>query len=218
MKEDQVSIENNKELDRVEKNQNKLYNIIIVFLLFIFFIMFVGCEHGFNNFIYSYAHIYLNVGVKWSAYLNSAFGLSLACGRLIGTIASLKLKSHHIILIDLFGCLISFILVILFRHSTIVLWISTILYGFFLASLYPATIDWAQSHVSFNGNTLTILISGGAIGASLIPILIGYSFNSNLTGPFGLIIISITLTIFATVFFFLVLYLSSKNHANSELE
>jgi fucose permease len=195
-------------LGQRETQGNKWKDICLIGLLFLTFCMFVGGEHSYGNYLYSYARLYLNFPVNWAVYLNSAFGCSMAIGRLAGIFGALVLRPNHIILIDMVCGSIALTFLGLFSKSASVLWIGTIVYGFFLASLYPATIDWAQLHLHITGKMLAILIAGGATGASTIPLLIGCFFNSESVGPFVLIIIVLIVTILATLFYIFALCLS----------
>jgi len=191
-----------------DEQKNKWRNIFSIGLLFLTLAMFIGCERGYINFLYTYARVYLNFENRSAAYLNATFGFSLAIGRLAGIFGTLVLKSNHIILIDMTGCLIAFALLGLFSNSSSMAWIGTITYGFFAASLVPATIDWTQLHLHVTGKRLTILIAGGAVGAGTIPLLIGQLFNSALFGPFVLIIVSLITLMLATLFYIVTLCLS----------
>lgn len=182
--------------------------ICLLSLLFLTFFMFVGCEHSYTNFLYSYAHLYLSFPAVVAASLSSTLGLSLAIGRLAGIFGAIILRSNHLVLIDFSGCLISLILLTIFTKSAIVLWISTIAYGFLLVSLYPALIDWTQLHFLVDGKVLTILIAGGTTGASTMPLLIGDLFQNSPLGPFVLIVIALVLMVLATFFYIVALYIS----------
>ncbi|UJR12566.1 hypothetical protein I4U23_016742 [Adineta vaga] len=191
-----------------DEQKNKWRNIFSIALLFLTLSMVIGCERGYISFLYTYARVYLNFETHWAAYLNATFGFSLAIGRLAGVFGTLVLKSNHLILIDMTGCLIAFTLLGLFSNSSSIAWIGTIIYGFFVASLVPATIDWTQSHFHVTGKLLTILFAGGAVGAGTIPLLIGQFFSSALFIPFVLIIVSLVTMILATLFYIVTLSLS----------
>jgi len=122
---------------------------------------------------------------------------------------------------DLMGCISSVLLICIFNKSSLVLWTGSILLGFSIASIYASAIAYTEKHISITGKRMSILAIGGSTGDAVIPLIIGYSINSKLTGPIGFIFVSLVVLILASLLFgFIVLYVrqQSKKKTNIEIE
>jgi len=158
------------------KHDNMPFPVLPVFLMVTCFVLYVGGEVGYGSWIYTYA-FKLNFGTEvTAAYLTSAFWGSFAVGRLLGVWISTRAKPMTILSLDLTGCLISLGLVLLFRDSTTMLWIGTILLGISLASIFPTFLTLAEERMHVTGTITGWFLVGGGIGGMILPWVIGQAF------------------------------------------
>ncbi len=150
-----------------------LFAVVLVMIAFIFY---VGAEVGFGNWIYTYA-LTLGLGTATSAaYLTSGYWGIFTLGRLLGIWLAAHLSPKHILFLDLFGSLLSILLIILFPASLLALWGGTVLLGLFMASIFPSIIMLAGERMQITGAVTGWFLVGGGIGAMSLPWLIGQAF------------------------------------------
>ncbi|HEY5159396.1 MAG TPA: MFS transporter [Anaerolineales bacterium] len=149
-----------------------------LFLLVVFFFMFtVGLELGFGNWIYTFStrlHLASETG---AAYLTSAFWGALTVGRLVGIGTSSRLRSQTILVIDLAGCLVAFIILLLWPAASLPLWVGSILMGFSIASIFATGMAFAERRLSLTGSSIGWILVGGGIGGMAVPWSIGQLFE-----------------------------------------
>jgi FHS family Na+ dependent glucose MFS transporter 1 len=197
-------------------------NIFILSLITIFLLLYVGSESAFGSYLHTYASLHLNFNKDIAAYLNSVFWSAFAFGRICGIPLSIVFSPLQMIFSDLIGCISSLTLIFIFNKSSLILWIGSILYGISVASIYPSAIAYTEKHVSITGKRMSILAIGGASGDAIIPLLIGYSLNSEWPGRIGFVLITLSVAILASLLFgfivFFVRYQSKKAQQNEEIK
>ncbi|MGD8403128.1 MAG: MFS transporter [Anaerolineales bacterium] len=147
-----------------------------VILLVLAFLLYVGAEVGFGNWIYTYA-LTLGLGTAiTSAYLTSAFWGTFTVGRLLGIWISTHLRSITILFVDLVGCLASLGVIMLWGDSTLALWAGSIGLGLFMASVFPTTLVLAGERMNVTGSMTGWFLVGGGIGGMTLPWVIGQAF------------------------------------------
>jgi MFS transporter, FHS family, Na+ dependent glucose transporter 1 len=164
-----------------EERQNSLPPIVPVLLIVILFLLYVGLELGFGNWIYTYA---LTLGLETeitAAYLTSAFWGSFTFGRLLGIWISTRLRSQTILFIDLIGCTLSTLIIMLWKDSNLALWIGTFGLGISMASIFPTFLMLAGERMRITGAITGWFLVGSGAGSMLLPWLIGQIFAR--TGP-----------------------------------
>jgi FHS family Na+ dependent glucose MFS transporter 1 len=149
-----------------------------LFLLIVFFFMlYVGMEIGFGNWIYTFStrlHLASEIG---AAYLTSAFWGAFTLGRLLAIGISSRFRSQTILLTDLSGSLLAFAILLLWPDSPLVLWVGTILLGLSIASIFPTAMAFAEQRLSLSGAMVGWILVGGGIGGMVMPWLIGQLFE-----------------------------------------
>ena len=151
-----------------------------VLLIFLAFLIYVGAEIGYGNWIYTYS---ITIGLATTvtgAYLTSAFWGLFTIGRLAGIWISTRLRSRTILIMDLAGCLASIGLILLFDDSAPMLWIGSIGLGLSMASIFPTILVLAGESMQVSGAITGWFIVGAGTGGMLIPWLIGQIIT-----PFG---------------------------------
>jgi len=149
---------------------------IPVILLALAFLMYVGAEVSFGNWVYTYA-LTLGLGTAiTSAYLTSAFWGTFTVGRLLGVWISTRARAATILFVDLVGCLASLGLILLWRDSALALWAGAIGVGLFMASVFPTMLLLAGERMHVTGAMTGWFLVGGGAGGMIWPWLIGQAF------------------------------------------
>ena len=157
-------------------NGNTSISYIPVILIALAFLMYVGAEIGFGNWIYTYA-LTLGLGTAiTSAYLTSAFWGTFTVGRLLGVWISTRARAATILLVDLIGCLASLGLILLWGDSGLALWVGTIGVGLFMASVFPTMLLLAGERMHVTGAITGWFLVGGGTGGMILPWVIGQAF------------------------------------------
>ncbi len=176
--------------------------IIPVAVMALCFVLYVGAEAGYGNWIYTYA-FKLDLGTEITAnYLTSAFWGFFTVGRLLGILISTRAKTLTILTMDFVGCLVSAGLILLFQDSAAILWVGSILLGLSLASIFPTFLTLTEERMHITGAMTGWFLVGGGLGGMIMPYLIGQAFVK--IGPEAMIAIvlgTIVLNILALVSF-----------------
>lgn len=161
--------------------------VLRVSLIVLAFVLYVGAEVGFANWIYTYAVTLKLATTITAAYLTSAFWGLFTIGRLLGIWISTRVNSKTILFIDLAGCLTSTGLIILGRESAPLLWAGSLGLGLSMASIFPTIMMLASESMQISGTITGWFLVGGGAGGMLLPWLIGQAFT--LSGPYAMMTI-----------------------------
>ena len=176
--------------------------VLPVAVMVLCFLLYVGAEAGYGNWIYTYA---FKLGLETDItanYLTSAFWGFFTLGRLLAIWVSTRLRPISILAIDFAGCLASIGLILLFRDSAIVLRVGSILLGISLASIFPTFLTLTEERMHITGSMTGWFLVGAGLGGMLMPWLIGQAFAQ--IGPGAMITIvlaSVVLNILALIAF-----------------
>ena len=174
----------------------------------LFYLTFTGTEGAYGGWIYSYA-IATNIATETvAAYLTSAYWGALTLSRLVSIPLSLRLRPLTMLVADLVGCLIALSLAVLGSDSPLLIWMSTILLGASVATLFPVTLSFASEVVTVTGQFTSIVFVGTSLGGMILPWLIGQFFES--AGPQSAMWMMLVDMVLA-VGIFAVLYLKKRN-------
>jgi len=157
-------------------HENTGFPVLPVLIMVLCFALYVGSEVGYGAWIYTYA-VTLKFGTEvTAAYLTSAFWGSFTLARLFGIWVSTRAKPITILTMDFAGCLVSIGLILLFKDSTTILWIGTILVGIAQASIFPTFLTFAEERMHVTGTITGWFLVGSGLGGMVLPWLIGQAF------------------------------------------
>ncbi|HSJ88407.1 MAG TPA: MFS transporter [Anaerolineales bacterium] len=164
-----------------DNQTNGAFPVVPVALIVVLFLLYVGLELGFGNWVYTYA-ITLKLSTEvTAAYLTSVFWGSFTFGRLLGVWVSTRMKSHLIIVMDLIGCAVSTVIIMLWKESSLALWLGTFGLGLSMASIFPSIMMLAGERMQITGAITGWFLVGSGAGSMLVPWLLGQIFTD--TGP-----------------------------------
>jgi FHS family Na+ dependent glucose MFS transporter 1 len=184
------------------EHKDSAFPMLPVAIMVVCFILYVGAEVSYGNWIYAYA-VKLGLETEITAnYLTSAFWGFFTLGRLVAIWISTRLRPLMILYLDFAGCILSMGLIILARDSAMFLWVGSILLGISFASIFPTFITLSEERMHVTGTITGWFLVGGSIGGMTVPVLIGQAFER--FGPASMITIvlsTIVLNLVALVFF-----------------
>src|SRR5512140_3773823 len=162
-------------------------SVVPVLVMVVAFLLYVGAELGFSNWIYSYAVSLKLADTITAAYLTSAYWAAFTASRLLGVWISTRLRSRTILLLDFAGCLLSLGLIAMATGSAPALWAGTVGVGLFTASIFPTLLILAGERLRMTGTVTGLFLVGSGAGGMLLPWLIGAAFGA--VGPQSMIAI-----------------------------
>jgi FHS family Na+ dependent glucose MFS transporter 1 len=184
------------------ENGKAPFPVIPVALIVLAFLLYVGTEVGFGNWVYTYA-LTLGLGTEiTSAYLTSAYWGTFTLGRLLGVWVSTRLRSAQILIADLLGCLASVCVILLWHDSATALWAGAIGLGLCTASVFPTLIMLAGERMRVTGAMTGWFLAGASIGGMLLPWGIGQAFVRFGAGSMPVLVLgTLVLNLLAVLFF-----------------
>ncbi len=193
------------------KSDHAAFPLFPVMVLVLLFILYVGLELGFANWVYNYA-LAINLADESSgAYLTSAFWGAFTLGRLLGVWTAARMRSTTILWMDLIGCLISAMVILLWPHSVLALWGGAIGLGLCMASIFPTVLMLAGERMHVTGAITGLFLVGSALGGGLLPSVIGQVFVRVGPHTMPIIVLVDTLALLLVLIYFVNLRPREKN-------
>lgn len=101
-------------------------------------------------------------------YLSSVYWGGLSCGRLSAVWISKRLKPLHMLVIDLMGCFAAAAVLFIMNDNDNAVWVASVMYGVFMASIFPCIFLVAEHTVRVDGKLASIMIFGASVGEFII--------------------------------------------------
>lgn len=156
-----------------------LYGAEIFIVLFIYFFNITGGERILGKFIRAYSIEQLGFSVDDGSYINTAFWISFAVGRITGFITARYIPIRILILIETGGVFVCSVLLCIFAgNNATALWVLVQPLALFHAPCFPSGIGWGDFHVEMTGMAITFLLLGGSLGGVAYLKLTGYLFET----------------------------------------
>jgi FHS family Na+ dependent glucose MFS transporter 1 len=167
-----------------------------VFLVALFLFLYVGAEVGFAGWIFTYAIEQKLTAAVTAAYLTSLFWGSLTAGRVLMIPITARVNPVPVLILSLLGSIVSLGLLVIAPFSTVVVFIGTIGAGVSMAAIFPTALSFASRRVEITGQVTGWFVVGASSGSTLIPLLIGQSFQ--VAGPRSLVFVAELALLLAT--------------------
>lgn len=167
-----------------------------VFLVALFLFLYVGAEVGFAGWIFTYVIEQKLTAAVTAAYLTSLFWGSLTAGRVLMIPITARVNPVPVLILSLLGSIVSLGLLVIAPFSTVVVFIGTIGAGVSMAAIFPTALSFASRRVEITGQVTGWFVVGASSGSTLIPLLIGQSFQ--VAGPQSLVFVAELALLLAT--------------------
>lgn len=179
-------------------------DIVLLIFCALFFFFYIGAEGSFADLVFTYGTRTGLVDKISGAYLTAAFWGIFTFSRLISIPLAARFRPNVILLMDCIGSLIGLLLVMIGAgQSATILWVGTLIFGFFIAPAFPTMFSLAEESMHISGKITSIFFIGGSAGGMLFPWLIGQMFE-----PLGAS--SMLITIFCCMVMTLVSFLVTR--------
>lgn len=148
------------------------YHNAVVALAFIFLLIYVGLEVAYGGYLFSYAVKYcpLQFSESKAAVLTSVYWGFFAFGRLLAIPLSLKLPASAMTVLDLFGVIVSSMVMLVARDNATLLWFGTAAFGMSMASMFPCMMNLLEQYIDMTGRTASIIVVGAALGEMILSV------------------------------------------------
>ena len=157
-------------------------------------------EQAINGWLVTYLKDSKVLSSEFSQIMTSVLWLVILVGRLITAILSTKVKKQYLLLGTGIGYII-FALILLFIHQSLITSIGVIGVGLFMAGIYATTISGAGEVLKKYPAALSILLTVGGLGATIMPSIVGaVAGKIGIEGGMGVIILAVCLNLFFIIF------------------
>jgi fucose permease len=186
---------------KAHTNSNPANTIILVTLLLA---TSVGVEAGFAGWIAKYA-LAMNLAANSSAaaVLTSGFWMAFVVGRLVGIPIAIRVRPSKVLAMDLVGCALGPLVILLWPRSANALWVGAMIAGFSVASMFAMTFALTAQRLTVTSRVTSYLFVGVCTGGATIPWIIGQLFER--VGPQAMLYVILADVMVGVVIFALLL-------------
>lgn len=159
-------------------------------------------EQAINGWLVTYLKDSKVLSSEFSQIMTSVLWLVILVGRLITAILSTKVKKQYLLLGTGIGYII-FALILLFIHQSLITSIGVIGVGLSMAGIYATTISGVGEVLKKYPAALSILLTVGGLGATIMPSIVGavaVAGKIGIEGGMGVIILAVCLNLFFIIF------------------
>jgi len=148
----------------------------LVFLVALIFLLYTGSEVTYNSWIFTMSTTAYPLTDAAGRLLNSLFWGALSVGRIFVGILSRRWRPSQILTTSFLGAVASFTTAILLPGSLVILWISSISAGFFMAVIFPTLTLYADKQLRLTSSMTGIFFMATSVGGMLLPWIAGNAF------------------------------------------
>jgi len=182
-----------------EVEKTKFYKMPIFWVTGFILFFYLGVENCVNGWFVTY---FKNTGIMTQTFANELVSFtwaSVLVGRILTAIISTKIKQKWIILIDCIAAAI-FLVLLISSKNLVLITISIIGLGLFLAGIYPTGVSNARSSIKGSDFGTSMFLAISALGGIITPQVVGSvadkiglvgAITTLLVNAFGMIILSI---------------------------
>ncbi|XP_028925712.1 major facilitator superfamily domain-containing protein 4A isoform X2 [Ornithorhynchus anatinus] len=102
------------------------------------------------------------------------------------------------------GVVGTFLLLLIFSHSVIFLFVGTACLGLFLSSTFPSMLSYTEDILQYKGCATTVLVTGAGIGEMVLQLLVGSIFQ--VQGSYSFLVCGVIFGCLAFTFYILLLF------------
>jgi len=139
--------------------------------------LYVGAETSYGGWIFTYAVEVYGMDETNAAYLSSVFWGAMVVGRLAAVFLSTKISAHRLLSLDMTGSIVSIAMLLLFDslRREIVLWIVSIGFGLFMASIYATAFSLRREmDINVTSISTSIMIVFSSLEDMGLPVVAGW--------------------------------------------
>ena len=188
--------------DKTTSPQRQIDNTIIIPLALVF-LLYVGTEVGFGGWIFSFVVESETASEAVAGVINAIFFGAFTLGRLFAIPLTTRFANRQLLFANYVGSLLSLILLLFKSDSIVMVSIASAGLGLSMASTFPVLMTFAGKHLTLNGRINGALFAVTAIGAMLIPWLMGRLFAAY--GGIGMMLVVFGAVLLGLLFFQVVL-------------
>uniref|UniRef100_A0A8C2RN63 Major facilitator superfamily domain-containing protein 4A n=1 Tax=Capra hircus TaxID=9925 RepID=A0A8C2RN63_CAPHI len=164
-----------------------------------------GLTGAYSAFVYSYAvEKPLSVGHKVAGYLPSLFWGFITLGRLISIPVSSRVKPATMVFINVVGVVVTFLVLLVFSHNVVFLFVGTASLGLSLSSTFPSMLAYTEDVLQYRGCATTVLVTGAGVGEMVLQMLVGSIFQAQ--GSYSFLVCGVIFGGLAFTFYILLLF------------
>eukprot|EP01083_Nonionella_stella_P191045 707365_1 len=165
---------------KLKRGNKQFWSIWLCLGFATFLLWYVGAQVGYGMYVTTYAIDYLNASAADGRRLASANWAGLFVGRFVAVPLSHHMTALNMVRLDLLGIILGCIILFFSARWQYVVWISSVVVGFCMASVWPSMFVWAEKLIPVTGIFASIMVGGGSLGEFIIPALQG-----NIMAAFG---------------------------------
>jgi len=152
---------------------------------------YIGMEASYGGLVNTYVIEMKLAGEAHAQLVNSAYWLTFTLFRLLAAPISWFIEPRKVLILDLAGVAIGFVMALIFNNNLVVIWISTILLGISMASLFPTALAYPTSvmQVETTASMTSIMLIIGSVGEMSSPFIITKLFD--VLGPVSLLWVNV---------------------------
>ncbi|OJX40821.1 MAG: hypothetical protein BGO78_10855 [Chloroflexi bacterium 44-23] len=153
-------------------------SILLVMFLVGMFMGFVGAEVTFGGWVYTYS---LDLGmttVQTAAYLVAVYWTTFTLARLLGIVITRWISIRTLMWIDLLGSLLGICAMLIRPNSVTLLWLTTFVFGFFIATSFPVGMNLAEKLGVISAKVTSWFLIAASLTSMISPWIVGQFFES----------------------------------------
>ena len=206
------------EMEKTEGFQtenNRTFFISFIVMIFIFYWVYCILELTYANYLTTYVVDELGWTKTTGASLTSVYWGIFTLGRIIGIFIVKYISVEMLLLSSTSLTILSLIPEVFFAHFHYsIMWISTVLFGLFISTIYASGLTFANMYVPFSGGVGSVFVAAGSLGA-----LTGPVFVVSLFGTYGMQVFVVLLFVCSIIDFlvFLGAWLMGRKHGKRNM-
>ena len=158
--------------------ERKRFAISFIILVFTLYWMYCTLELTYTNYLTTYAVEELGWSKSTGATLSSVFWASYTFGRVVGIFIVKYISVEKLLFFNTTLTIVSLLPIVFFVHvHDSIMWISTVLFGLFISTIFASGLTFADAYVPYAGGIGSIYGAGCVVGSITSPTIIAPLFN-----------------------------------------